>query len=66
MGVDEDPSLQMLEGKLQIVFFLFFRGLKGETAFRNWFCWGSTNHQGCEDKENAEDAEEEEMVSVRF
>jgi hypothetical protein len=40
--------------------------LKGETAFRNWFCWGSTNHQGCEDKENAEDAEEEEMVSVRF
>ena len=64
MGVD-DPSLQMLEGKLQIVF-LVFSGIERETAFRNWFCWGSTNHQGCEDKENAEDAEEEEMVSVRF
>ena len=48
------------------LFFLVFSGIERETAFRNWFCWGSTNHQGCEDKENAEDAEEEEMVSVRF
>ena len=61
----EKPPFRGWKENRRFFWGMFFGGSKRET--KTWkvvCCW--VNNQGCEGKENAEDAEEEEMVSVRF